>query len=334
MSVRVIVGGWFGDEGKGKVVSALSSYKKPDIVVRGGVGPNAGHTIITNGEEYKLRQLPSGIFYEKCRLLLGPGILIDPNVFLDEIEKTGINSKRVGIDKQAGIIEEKHIKKDKKSSHLKDEIETTGTGCGPANADRARRVLKTAKQVKELEEYLTDVPKELWEGINENKEIIVEGTQGTYLSLFHGTYPYVTSEDVTASAICSDVGLGPTLIDEVTLVLKAFVTRVGAGPLENELEKEEAKERGWHEIASVTGRERRAAPFNSSLARRAVKLNGATEIALTKLDILYPKTKGVKKWENIGKEAKDFIDKIEKQTGTPVTIISTGPRVEDTILRC
>lgn len=333
LGTRVVVGGWYGDEGKGKIVSALSLYKKPDIVVRGGVGPNAGHTVVYNDSEFKLRQLPSGIVYEDCKLLIGPGVLVNPEVFLEEIKKTGITPARVGIDYQAGIIEEKHIEKDKRSSHLNEEIETTGTGCGPANAERAMRTLKTAEEVRKLKKYVMDVPKHLWDAIEKGREILVEGTQGTFLSLYHGTYPYVTSEDVTASAICSDVGIGPTLVDEVILVLKAYVTRVGAGPLERELTKEEAKERGWHEIASVTGRERRAAEFNFDLARRAVQLNGATEIALTKLDIRFPSTKGKTKWEELGGKAQNFVKKVEKKVNVPVGIISTGPETSNIIFR-
>ncbi|NIQ07474.1 MAG: adenylosuccinate synthetase [Candidatus Korarchaeota archaeon] len=333
MTVRVIVGGWYGDEGKGKIVSSLSLHKQPDIVVRGGVGPNAGHTVVYNGNEYRLRQLPSGIPYERCRLLIGPGVLVNPEVLIDELRKTEIDPSRLGIDEQVGIIEQTHIEKDRRSSHLKEEIETTGTGCGPANAERAMRVLKTAKDIQKLERYVIDVPQTLWNAIEREEEIIVEGTQGTFLSLFHGTYPYVTSKDITASAICSDVGIGPTFVDEVTLVFKAFVTRVGAGPLKNELKKEEAKKRGWHEIASVTGRERRAAPFNFDLAVRAVKLNGATELALTKLDIVYPEEKGKNKWNALGEKAKKFVTQIENRTGVPVKIISTGPDVKDTIFR-
>lgn len=333
MTVRVVVGGWFGDEGKGKIVSSLSLYEKPEIVVRGGVGPNAGHTVVYNGKKYKLQQLPSGIVQKNSKLLIGPGVLVNPELLLEEIEKTDIDPERVGIDNQAGIIEEKHIRKDRENSHLKEEIETTGTGCGPANADRANRSLKIAKNVEKLEQYLTDVPQEIWKGIAQEKDILVEGTQGTFLSLYHGTYPYVTSEDVTASGICSDVGIGPTKVDEVTLVLKSYITRVGGGPLKGEISKEKAQRKGWHEIASVTGRERRAAPFNFDLARRAINLNGATEIALTKVDIRFPKIKGKRKWTELGEEPKEFIRSIEEETGLPVNLISTGPKVEDIIFR-
>lgn len=331
MSVNVVVGGFFGDEGKGKIISYLALKDNIDIAVRGGVGPNAGHTVIYNGEKLGLRQIPSAIVNPKTRLLIGPGVLVNPKVLLNEIAKVKLDNKRVGVDFQAGIIEDKHIDQDRGSSHLKKKIGSTGTGCGPANADRALRILKIAKDIPELKEYLTDVPGELHKALDAGKSILVEGTQGTFLSLWHGTYPYVTSKDVTASAILSDVGLGPKYVDDVTIVFKAYVTRVGTGPLEGELSEEEAKKRGWLEIATVTGRKRRSAPFDFKLARRACKLNSATIIALTKLDIVFPETKGVTNYNDLSENAKKFIREIEEKTGVPVKIISTGPNPEDTI---
>jgi len=214
---------------------------------------------------------------------------------------------------------------------LKGRLGTTGTGCGPANADRALRILKVARNVKELEIFLTDVPGELHEALDRGDEIMVEGTQGTYLSLYHGTYPYVTSKDVTASAICSDVGIGPKHVRDVIIVFKAYVTRVGTGPLPGELSEEEVERRGWQEIATVTGRKRRAAPFNFDLARRAVKLNSATIIALTKLDRVFPETKGVRDFDKLSDRAQEFVREIERKVGVPVKIISTGPDTADTI---
>jgi adenylosuccinate synthase len=162
---------------------------------------------------------------------------------------------------------------------------------------------------------------------------MIEGTQGTFLSLYHGTYPYVTSKDTTASAACADVGVGPTQVDDVIVIFKAYVTRVGEGPLEGQLDREEVARRGWTEFGTVTGRERRAAPFDFKLARRAVQLNGATLIALTKLDVLFPSAKGTTRLDELGEEAREFVSKIERETGVPVTLIGTGPREEDIIDR-
>ncbi|MEM2915189.1 MAG: adenylosuccinate synthetase, partial [Candidatus Bathyarchaeia archaeon] len=125
------------------------------------------------------------------------------------------------------------------------EIKTTGTGTGPCNADRVLRKAKLAKDVPELKGFLADVPLEVNEAIDKGENVLIEGTQGTFLSLWHGTYPYCTSKDVTASAACSDVGLGPKKVDDVIVVFKAFTTRVGAGPLPGEISWEEAEKRGW-----------------------------------------------------------------------------------------
>jgi adenylosuccinate synthase len=211
------------------------------VCARGGVGPNAGHTVVDDGVTFKLRMVPCGFVNHDTRLLIGPGVVVNPKIVLKEVKELGIED-RFGIDPQCAIIETKHIEADRKG-HLKEKIGTTGTGTGPCNADRALRVAKMAKDIPELEEYLLDVSSELNEALDAGSNVLLEGTQGTYISLYHGTYPYVTSNDVCASAICSDVGVGPTKVDEVVLVFKAYVTRVGAGYLAGEISHEEAKKR-------------------------------------------------------------------------------------------
>jgi adenylosuccinate synthase len=130
---------------------------------------------------------------------------------------------------------------------------------------------------------------------------------------------------VTASAACSDVGVGPTKVDDVIVVFKAFTTRVGAGPLPKEISLAEAEKRGWTEYGTVTGRPRRASPFNFELAKRAVMLNGATQAAVTKIDVLFPECKGVTSYSRVSKDAKAFIESIEKEIKIPVTLLGTGP---------
>ena len=323
MPCSVVVCGFFGDTGKGKVISYLALKDKLDITARAGVGPNAGHTVLYKGREFGLRMLPSAFTHKKCRLLIGPGVLVNLEILLREIELTESDGK-VGVDPQCAIIEAHHIEADK-IGHLAKDIKTTGTGTGPCNAERALRKVKIAKEVSKLKKYLADVPLEVNTAIDKGKQVLIEGTQGTYLSLYHGTYPYVTSKDVTASAACSDVGVGPTKIDDVILVFKAFTTRVGAGPFENELSLEEAEKRGWTEYGTVTGRPRRAAPFNMKLAKRAVMLNAATQAAITKIDVLFPRCKGVKSYARLTNEAKTFIENIEEDIKAPVTLIGTGP---------
>jgi len=323
MPCSVVVCGFFGDTGKGKVISYLALKDRLDVTARAGVGPNAGHTVFYEGKKYGLSMLPSAFMLKKCRLLIGPGVLVDPEILLREMKLTE-SEDRVGVDPQCAIIEARHIEADK-AGHLAKVIKTTGTGTGPCNAERALREIKLAKEESKLRKYLIDVPLEVNTAIDKGKRVLIEGTQGTYLSLYHGTYPYVTSKDVTASSACADVGVGPTKVDDVILVLKAFTTRVGAGPLPNEIPLEEAEKRGWVEYGTVTGRPRRAAPFNIDLAKRAVMLNAATQVAITKIDVVFPRCKGVTSYNKLTPDAKTFIDDIEREIKIPVTLIGTGP---------
>lgn len=323
MPCLVIVGGFFGDEGKGKIAAYLANKDNPVIAVRGGVGPNAGHTFCYEGKTYKVRMLPSAALSSTTQLLVGAGVLVDPDILLNEIKTFGV-FERTLIDSQCGVIEKEHIERDNAGLHLKNEIGTTGTGTGPANADRAMRVLKLAKEIPELTRYIGDVSDTVNSALDKNDSVLVEGTQGTFLSLYHGSYPYVTSKDVTASAICSDVGLGPKKVDDVLIVFKAYVTRVGKGPLKDEITSDVAKAKGWLEYGSVTGRQRRASPFDPILAKKAIRLNGATQIAITKLDIIFPNSAGVREFSKLPREAQNFVEDIEGETGLAVTLIGTG----------
>ena len=331
MVSTVIVGGFFGDEGKGKIVSYLAMKDNPTIAVRGGVGPNAGHTIEHGGKTYKVRMLPSAFLNPGTRLLVGPGVVVSQEVLLKEISEFGTQD-RTFVDYQCGIIEDSHREEDSKG-RLKESIGSTGTGTGPANADRAMRTLKLAKDLDSLALYLDDVPNAVNFALDRKEKVMVEGTQGTFLSLWHGTYPYVTSKDVTASAICADVGLGPKNVDDVIVVFKSYVTRVGEGPLKNELSPEKTTAKGWKEVGTVTGRPRRAAAFDFDLAKRSVMLNSATQLAITKLDVVYPECAHMQSFSDLSSPARYFIKNIEDQLKVPVTLIGTGPDVGDTIDR-
>ena len=154
------------------------------------------------------------------------------------------------------------------------------------------------------------------------------------LSLFlGGGYPYVTGRDTGASAIASEAGVGPTRVDDVIIVYKSFMTRVGAGPLPGEITKEEALKRGWFEVAAGTGRDRRSAPFDFDLAKKNARINGATQAAMTKLDCIYPSCRSARKYGDLPKEAKEFIKEVETRTGVPITFIGTGPDALDLIDR-
>jgi adenylosuccinate synthase len=332
MTCNVIVGGFYGDEGKGKIIAYLSINDNPKIAVRGGVGANAGHTFVHNNETFKVRMLPSAVLNPETKLLIGAGVLVTPNVLLDESQRYNAGNRTI-IDSHCGIIDESHIRRDVEDAHLKKIVGTTGTGTGPANSDRALRILKLARDVDELRSYLGNVSEIVNESIEKSQSVLIEGTQGTFLSLYHGDYPYVTSKDVTASGICSDIGIGPKNVDEVILVFKAYVTRVGGGPLENELTVDEASKLGWVEYGSVTGRQRRASPFNMELARKSVALNSATQIAVTKLDVVFPDCAGLKEYSKLTTEAKNFVQNIEDKLGVDVMLIGTGAEINDIIDR-
>ncbi len=259
-------------------------------------------------------------------------MLLDPEILLQEIKETGV-AQRIKVDNQCGIIEERHKQHERQSEYLSKQLGSTKSGVGAANAERALRMIKLAREVAELKPYVEDTVEEIQETLERNRQVMAEGTQGTFLSLYHGTYPYVSSKDFTASQTLADVGVGPTQVEEVVVIFKAYVTRVGEGPLEGQLEREEVIRRGWMERGVVTRRERRAAPFDFKLARRAVQLNGATQIALTKLDVLFPSSKQARDMASLGKEAIDFISRIERETRVPVTLIGTGPACEDIIDR-
>lgn len=330
MPSTIVVGGFFGDEGKGKIVAYLAKKDKPHIVARGGVGPNAGHTVIIEGKKYGLSMVPSGFVHEKARLLIGSGVLINPEVLKREISQLKLE-KQIGIDWRCAIIEERHIEEDKKNEELKGKISTTGTGCGPANAERALRRIKQAKEEKQLEEFLCDAPLVINNVLNEGKYVLVEGTQGFGISLFYGTYPYVTSKDTTASQIAADVGIGPTKVDDVIIVFKSFPTRVGAGPFETEISEKKSFYLNIEEYGTVTGRKRRIGMWDSKMASYAAMINGATMAALSGLDRMDVACKGIRKYEELSKEVKNFVEKVEKELHIPVVLLSTGPEISEMV---
>ena len=330
MSVFIVVGGFYGDEGKGKITSYLATNKNFKAIVRAGVGTNAGHTVVHEGKTYKLRTIPSGFMSEDSKLYIGAGTYIKQDILFDEISSTGVEN-RIFIDYNTGVITDEHIDREKASKHLTDKIGSTCSGSGQAGVDRVLRKLKVAKDYQSLNDFTTDVSAELNDIINNGGSVLVEGSQATFLSVYHGSYPYTTSKDVCASAMLSDVGLGPTKVKEVVLVFKSFVTRVGEGYLKNELTYEESKLRGWDEYGTVTGRPRRAAEFDFELAKKACELNGATQIAITKLDILFPSIKGKKNKTDIPKVVMNFITQIEAYTKVKVKYLSTGPSSDELI---
>jgi adenylosuccinate synthase len=329
----VIVGAQWGDEGKGKIVDLLA--QDSHVVCRYQGGPNAGHTVIADGETFKFRHLPAGILSGKLSVL-GNGCVIDPESLLeemDELESRGISVEPLRLSGNAHLIMPWHVALDGANERRlgKLQIGTTRRGIGPAYADKAARIgirvqdlldpkilrqkIETAlaeknvwlERVYEHEPFELEDVAERFEGyaqrlrpfvadtsllvsqaLDDGKRVLLEGAQGTLLDLDHGTYPFVTSSNPVAGAAATGIGIGPTRIDEVVGVAKAYVTRVGAGPFPSEMEPTlaaQVREIGL-EYGVVTGRGRRPGWLDLVALRYAVRLNGITSLALTKLDVL------------------------------------------------
>jgi adenylosuccinate synthase len=330
MSCTIIVGGFFGDEGKGKIVAHIAYKDKPVIISRGGVGPNAGHTVQIGDREYGVRMVPSGFVYKQAKLCIGSGVLVDPRILKQEVEMLDVKG-RVFVDKRCGIITEDHIVRDKGSDHLSKKIGSTGSGCGPANSDRVMRISPQAKDVPELAEYMLDVPKAIDDELKQGRTVLLEGTQGFGISLYYGTYPFVTSKDTSASQIAADNGVGPTKIDDVIVVFKAYPTRVGEGPFITEMTAEKSDSMGIQEFGTVTHRKRRIGGWDGDMARYSAMINGCTQAAITGIDRVDKSCFGVTEYGKLSKKAKDFLKKAENDIGSPITLISTGPEMTQII---
>lgn len=328
MPLTLVCGGGFGDEGKGKVSAYLALRDSPTLSVRTG-SINAGHTVVHRGRRFKVRQLPSAFVNPSTRLAVAAGALLRLDVFFSEVKVLGV-SGRVVVDRSTGVIEPRHVEAERRDRVLMG-IGSTAQGVGAAMADRVMRRLRLAWEYRELAPYLGDVAGLVEDTLNKGGLVMVEGTQGLYLSLYHGTYPYVTSRDTSAAAMLSEVGVGPRSVDDVVIVFKAYLTRVGEGPLPGELDVEDAAKLGMLEKATVTGRTRRVAPFNVEMARRAVRVNTATQAAITKLDALFPGAAGVRRWQDLPPEARRWVDWVEDRLGVPVTLLGTGEEALDTV---
>ena len=424
MSVSIIVGSQWGDEGKGKIVDYLS--EKTDIVARYQGGANAGHTIVLNDKKIILHLIPSGILHENVKCVIGNGVVVDPIAFKEEMDmltENGIDVKgRLFISENANIILLSHkvidIAKEKKlENESKNSIGTTGRGIGPAYTDKVSRdgirvydikdENKLRKKISEhfektnslLKNYypsttLIDIEKELEvvvkycryllpfientayymnDAIGENKNIILEGAQGSLLDVDCGTYPFVTSSNPTSGGACAGATIPPTKINKVIGITKSYCTRVGNGPFPTEQINEIGNilsEKGY-EFGSTTGRPRRCGWLDLVALKYSVMINGITEIALTKLDVLdafdeikiatkynfngqitdiFPvndcadvtpdyitlkgwKTNivGINNFNDLPVETKNYIKFIEDYLKIPVLIISTGPDRKDTI---
>lgn len=332
--VDVLLGLQWGDEGKGKVVDVLTPNY--DVVARFQGGPNAGHTLEFEGEKYVLRSIPSGIFQGGKVNIIGNGVVLAPDLFMDEavdLEKSGHELKdRLHISKKAHLIMPTHRILDRayEAAKGKDKVGTTGKGIGPTYTDKvSRNGLRVGDVLDNFDEkYAThkerhmkmlkalgwddfegfeEVEKKWMQGIEymrqfhfvdseheinnilrSGKNILCEGAQGTMLDVDFGSYPFVTSSNTICAGACIGLGIGPNRIGDVYGIMKAYCTRVGAGPFPTELFDETGKtirDLG-HEYGAVTGRERRCGWVDLIQLRYSIMINGVTKLILMKSDVL------------------------------------------------
>lgn len=341
MPLTVIVGGQYGSEGKGKVTSYLSLRDNVGIVVRCG-GPNSGHTVDVNGQRYELRSLPSGFINPNTRLLLAAGCLINPEILLTEIKSTGVDPRRVGVDRHAGIISPSEGEEEGKL-HLRDRLGSTlsGTGMGVANRVLRRPEFKLAKDIPELQQYLTDVSTEVNASLDKGGKVLVEGTQGFGLSVYHSLhYPFATSRDTTASGFLSEVGVSPRLVTDIVMAVRTYPIRVAgnSGPLKDEITWEELRKRSGYptdirEFTTTTKKLRRVGLFDSELVRRAAIINKPTQLAIHGADYLSYLNKSVCSFSNLEHHATSLVEALERDLGTLVAFIGTGPANEELVDR-
>ena len=340
MSLNMVIGTQWGDEGKGRVVDLLAS--QADFVARYSGGDNAGHTVTVGDQTFKLHLVPSGVIHPQVTGILGNGMVINPRVLLEEFAMlqdrgVAINPSRIRISHAAHIITPAHLALDKAREQATGaaKIGTTQRGIGPAYNDKAARsgirmermrrhedfadhIMAHTRAINqqlttiyatdpldpkavaqeyyayalELQPYIGDVSTLLTQALKEGKTVLAEGAQGTLLDLDHGTYPFVTSSNPTAPGVLIGLGLGLQHSGRIIGVTKAFQTRVGEGPFPTEIKGDEATRlRGtganpWDEFGTTTGRPRRVGWLDGVLLRYAVRINGLTELVITKLDVL------------------------------------------------
>ena len=270
MPVSVIVGGQFGSEGKGKVALMVARQSNVSAVVRVG-GPNSGHTgIDKSGRAFILRQLPAASLHGNSFIVLPAGSLIDVAILANEIAETGIDPRRVVIDGLATVVPDTHRLAEEEAARLTERLGSTASGTGAALIERLSRsqghVL--ARDVPELANYVRPFVAQLLRDLLVNgKRIVIEGTQGFGLSVWHSPhYPYATSRDTTAATFVGEAEVAPHDVDDVVLVIRSYPIRVGgnSGPLPNELSWETLASLanlpdGYHELSSATRRRRRVA---------------------------------------------------------------------------
>lgn len=336
-AVDVLVGGQYGSEGKGNV----AAYLAPEygLLVRVG-GPNAGHQVsLPDGAAFVHRLLPSGTqFNGNARIHIGPGAVLDVAVLADEIAQCGVTAERLSIDPRAMIISDADIKSE---MELVKKIGSTGKGVGAATARRIQGRLADrvalAEVVEVLKPYIKPSLAVYDDAVSRGERILLEGTQGTGLSLYHGDYPHVTSRDTTASACLSEAGFAPLHVRRVVMLVRTYPIRVESpkgktsGPMSEEISWKEIARRSGHkasdlkrvEKGSVSGKQRRVGEFDWVQLRRSAFLNGCSDVALTFADYLKKANERARRFEQLDEATVRFVEEVERVAGAPVSLIAT-----------
>ncbi|WP_192564490.1 adenylosuccinate synthetase [Pseudomonas gozinkensis] len=344
--VDVLIGGQYGSEGKGNIVAYLA--REYDVMVRVG-GPNAGHTVASAAGTFTYHHLPSGSREVTARLLLGPGMTIRLPGLLKEIEACGIGVDRLFIDPQATIIEDEDIETEKEG-HLVSTIASTGSGSGAAAARRILsrgKKIRLARDVDELRPYVGMPGKyhgctsdRLEEAYRNGNSILLEGTQGSGLSIFHGDYPHVTSRDTNVAGCLAEAGISPSRIRKILMVIRPMPIRVGdpdgdqghtSGTLKHPTTFDdiakfaclEADALNAAEKTSTTHRNRKVGWFEWDQFRKACALNAPTDIVLTFADYLKSTNRNARRFEQLDSDTIKFVEELERVSQAPVSLINT-----------
>jgi adenylosuccinate synthase len=341
MSLWVVVGGQYGSEGKGKVAAYITRRENIDICVRCG-GPNSGHSFVDEmGNTIILRQLPTGFVNSRTRLLIPAGGLIDPLVLKNEIKALAIPPERIGIDPKSFVITKEDREKETKLK-LRERLSSTLCGVGAAvsrrvlRGDEAKLVRDVVGEYAWLEPMIVQggVSSEINTALNLGEKVLIEGTQGFGLSLYHSEYyPHATSRDTTASAFLSEVGVSPKMVTEIVVVFRTFPIRVAgqqAGPLKDEITWEQLRvESGYPHIieerTSVTNKVRRVARFDWDAAKIAATVNRPSRLAINGLDYLNYKNHSIKSVDLLTAEARAFTERLSALCLCSASYLGTGP---------
>jgi len=344
MSLWVVVGGQYGSEGKGKVSALIAEQEEIDMCVRCG-GPNSGHSfILDGGPRILLRQLPTAVILPRTRLLVPAGALVDLSVLRKEITDFRLDSRRVGVDRNAMIVEDADRDAEERLG-MRERLSSTLSGVGAAVARRALRKqdVRLAGHVDEpwLRALITDVAEECNRGLDRGQKVLIEGTQGFGLSLYQSEfYPKATSRDTTAAGFLSEVGLSPRRVKEIVVVFRTFPIRVAgeqAGVLRDEIDwetvqRESAYPTALCEYTTVTQKVRRVSRFDWFLARRAVDVNRPTRIAVMGFDYLDYRNYRKTSLDDLGDNSARFVQRFGIEIGS-ISYAGTGPDLHDVCCR-